>query len=436
MSWSQQELLRFLAHAEPATQEKIWSGMSHADVRAFAWTWSTFRHEAQQPPPGDWRVWLLLAGRGFGKTRTGAEWVLEQARKMPDGRIALVGATIEEVARIMVEGESGILRCAPPDEKLNWSTTRQELRFPSGAIAQAFSGASGESLRGPQHHLAWADELGKWRDADNAWDNLMLGMRLGEMPRVLVTTTPGNGALLKRIREAEGTVERSGRTRDNLYLPPAFLQAMEAAYAGTRLGRQELNGELLEEAEGALWTRDLLDSRRLAPAPLGCTRVVVGVDPPATSTGDACGILVCGLASDGRGVVLADASCSGERPNGWARKVVAAADSWGAELVVAESNNGGDMVVQVLREQAAMLAVKKVHASRGKVARAEPIANLFESGKCWLAGFFPELEDELTAFTPGGYTGSGSPDRADAMVWAMSELMLRKGAGVPRVRAP
>ena len=261
----------------------------------------------------------------------------------------------------------------------------------------------------------------------------MMGMRLGARPRVLVTTTPGNTGLLKRIKTLPGVEVRGGRTRENVDLPPAFIEAIEAVYAGTRLGRQELDGELLEEADGALWTRDLLESRRLMPGPLGCIRVVVGVDPPATAEGDACGILVCGLTREGRGVVLADASCRGERPDGWARKVVAAADSWGAERVVAEANNGGDMVLSVLRGAAPMLAVKKVHATRGKAARAEPVAALCESGRCWLAGFFPELEDELTGFTPGGYTGRGSPDRADAMVWALSELMLG-GGGTPMVR--
>jgi phage terminase large subunit-like protein len=426
-------LLRRLSREPDEIKRRVWAALSPADVRAFAWAWDAAAGKNQQEPSGDWRVWLLLAGRGFGKTRSGSEWILEQARRNPGARIALVGATLEEVARVMVEGESGLLGCNPPGEKLKWSSSRSELRFESGAVAHAFSGADGERLRGPQHHFAWADELGKWRDPDNSWDNLMMGMRLGARPRVLVTTTPGNTGLLKRIKTLPGVEVRGGRTRENVDLPPAFLEAIEAVYAGTRLGRQELDGELLEEADGALGTRDLLESRRLMPGPLGCIRVVVGVDPPATAEGDACGILVCGLTREGRGVVLADASCRGERPDGWARKVVAAADSWGAERVVAEANNGGDMVLSVLRGAAPMLAVKKVHATRGKAARAEPVAALFESGRCWLAGFFPELEDELTGFTPGGYTGRGSSDRADAMVWALSELMLG-GGGTPMVR--
>ncbi len=427
-------LLRRIAREEQEIHEKVSRALSPADLRAFAWAWESHVTDLQQTPHGDWRVWLLLAGRGFGKTRTGAEWVLEQARRTPEARIALVGATQDEVARVMVEGESGLLRCAPPDEEPKWSASRGELRFANGALAQAFSGADGERLRGPQHHFAWADELGKWRDPDNSWDNLMLGLRLGERPQVLVTTTPGNTGLLKRIRDGAGVVVRSGRTTDNLNLPVAYLEAMRAAYDGTRLGRRELHGEILDEADGALWTRDLLEARRAGPvSPLECSRVVVGVDPPGTATGDACGIVVCGL-RDGRGLVLADASCSGERPGGWARRVVAAADSWGADRVVAEVNNGGDMVEAVLRGEAPALAVRQMRASRGKGVRAEPVAALFESGRCWLGGFFPELEDELTNMTPSGYVGRGSPDRADAMVWALTELMLDAG-GAPLIRS-
>ena len=426
--------LQWLADTTPLQRARVIRHLGGGNVRALAWAWKSHALDGQLEPDGDWRVWLLQAGRGFGKTRTGAEWVLEQARNCPEARIALVGANIDEVIRVMVEGESGLLRCAPPDEEPNWLVTRHELRFRSGAIAHAYSGANGDGLRGPQHHFAWADELGKWSDADNAWDNLMMGMRLGTRPRVLVTTTPGNGRLLKRIMEGKDVKLRRGRTADNLHLPPAFIEAMEAAYRGSRLGRQELDGELLDEAEGALWTRDLLDRCRVHAGDIGeMKRVVVGVDPPASRTGDACGIVVCGLTGDGRGLVLADASVSGEGPTGCARRVVVAAEAWEAEKVVAEVNNGGDMVETVLRQVDSNLPVRKVRASRGKAARAEPIAAMFEVGKCGLAGFFPELEDELAAMTVAGYSGSGSPDRADAMVWALTELMLGK-AGEPKVR--
>jgi phage terminase large subunit-like protein len=427
------ELLWLLSRAPDEVKAAVWSELSPSDVRAIAWDWSTHALKRQREPEGDWRVWLLLAGRGFGKTRIGAEWVLKQARNCPDARIALIGATIDEVARIMVEGDSGILRCAPPDEAPDWLVSRHELRFRSGAIAHAYSGGNGDGLRGPQHHFAWADELGKWSDAESAWDNLAMGMRLGPRPRVLVTTTPGNSALLKRIMAEPGVELRRGRTADNVHLPRAFIEAMEAAYRGSRLGRQELDGVIVDEAQGALWTRPLLEKCRTKVSTEDLRRVVVGVDPPASSTGDACGILVCGLTSDGRGLVLADASVSGQGPSGWARRVASAAEAWQADRVVAEVNNGGDMVESVLRQVEPALPVRKVRASRGKVARAEPVATMFEVGTCGLAGFFPELEDELSAFTAAGYLGSGSPDRADAMVWALTELSETR-SGVPRVR--
>ena len=413
---------------------EIWAALTAEDQEALLVDFSHFAHQGQLAPPGDWRIWLMLAGRGFGKTRAGAEWVLGHARRNPKLRIALVGGSIDEVARVMVEGDSGIIACAAPGEQLDWSISRSELRFPSGAVAHAFSGCHGDRLRGPQHHLAWADELGKWADPDAAWDNLMMGLRLGPRPRVLITTTPGNVRLLKRIQKLDGVVHSRGRTVDNPHLPAAFIEAMEAAYRNTRLGRQELDGVLLEEADGALWSRELLEQRRSPlPAEAQLARVVVGVDPPARDNGDACGIVVCGRLQDGTGLVLADASVAAEGPRGWAAKVTGAALAWRAERVVAEANNGGQMVAEVLRAVDACLPVKLVHASRGKGARAEPIAALFESGRCALAGHFPQLEDELTALTVAGYTAGGSPDRADAMVWALSELMLGP-TGIPRLR--
>lgn len=427
-------LMHWLGRADDHERLRVFNALDAGDRMTLAYHWDWQAHENQREPEGEWRVWLLLAGRGFGKTRTGAEWVLEQARAVPDARIALVGGSLEEAARVMVEGESGILACAAPDEKLDWRSTRHELRFPSGALAQLFSGADGDRLRGPQHHFAWADELGKWKDADAVWDNLMLGLRLGERPRVLVTTTPGNPGLLERIRALPGIAERSGRTIDNVHLPESFLSAIQAMYGGTRLGRQELEGVVLGEAEGALWTRALLERCRSGPvAEAAVQRVVVGVDPPAGENGDACGIVVCARLADGTGAVLADCSAVGLSPDGWARVVSEAASQWGADKVIAEGNNGGAMIEQVLRTVDCSLPVTRVWASRGKAARAEPVAALFEVGRVRLAGMFPALEDELSALTVAGYTGRGSPDRADAMVWALSELML-KGGGEPRVR--
>lgn len=428
-------VLREVANAPKWLRDKMpLDQLSKADQRGLAWAWASFRRETQEPPTGDWSVWLLQAGRGFGKTRVGAEWVLEQARLNPGCRIALVGATIDDARRIMVDGESGILACAPPGEEPRWFPTRNEVRFKSGAVATLYSGAKGDGLRGPQHQFAWADELGKWSDAGEAWSNLQLGLRLGETPRAIVTTTPGNDELLKEIGAQAGTVVTGGKTAENLDLPEAWHRRMEALYRGTRLGSRELDGELSGEAEHALWSRDLLDRTRLRGGDWGePARVVIGVDPPATSNGDACGIVVCGKAADGRLLVLADLSCRGLSPAGWAARVAEAASVWSADKVVAEANNGGDMVLQVLGAADFHLPVAKVHASVGKVARAEPIAILFENGKAALAGRFPELEGELCYLTTRGFEGKGSPDRADAMVWALSELAGERKK-VPRAR--
>ena len=418
------EVLRQVANAPRWLREKMpLDRLSKADQRALAWSWTSFERESQRPPSGDWSVWLLQAGRGFGKTRVGAEWVLGQARNNPGCRIALVGATIEEARRIMVDGESGILACAPPGEEPRWLASRNELRFKSGATATLYSGANGDGLRGPQHQFAWADELGKWSDAGETWSNLQLGLRLGDRPRTVVTTTPGNDSLLSEIAEQAGTEVTRGRSADNLDLPEGWHKRMEALYRGTRLGLRELDGELTGEAEQALWTRDLFDRTRVRGGEWGePVRVVVGVDPPASSGGDACGIVVCGKVADGRLLVLADLSCRGLSPAGWAGKVADAAAAWGADKVVVEANNGGDMVLQVLGAADFHLPVKKVHAAIGKAARAEPMATLFENGKAGLAGRFAELENELCHLTTQGYEGKGSPDRADAMVWALTEL--------------
>ena len=417
-------VLREVANAPKWLRDKLpIEQLSKADQRALAWAWASFQRDSQKPPPGDWSVWLLQAGRGFGKTRVGAEWVLEQARRHPGCRIALVGATIEEARRIMVEGESGLIACSPPGEEPRWCASRGELRFKSGAVATLYSGANGDGLRGPQHDFAWADELGKWSDAAEAWSNLQLGLRLGDHPRSVVTTTPGNDALLVEIGAHVGTVTTRGRTAENLDLPEGWHVRMEALYRGTRLGARELDGELTGEAEGALWSRETVEQSRVAGEDWGAPeRVVIGVDPPATSTGDACGIVVCGRVPSGRLLVLADLSCRGQSPSGWAERVAEAAAVWGADKVVVEANNGGDMVLQVLGAADFHLPVTKVHAHLGKSARAEPMAILFENGKAGLAGRFPELEQELCHLTTSGYEGKGSPDRADAMVWALTEL--------------
>jgi phage terminase large subunit-like protein len=392
-------------------------------------------HGGQFEPDGDWRVWLLMAGRGFGKTRAGAEWVSARAREAPGARIALVGATREDVAKVMIEGRSGLLAVARTGEAPLWVPSRGIVFFDSGAEGHVYSAQAGEGLRGPEHDCAWCDELAKWERGAAAWDNLQLGLRAGERPRVMVTTTPRPLALLRGIEADPATAVTRGRMLDNAHLPEAAVAEAYRRYGSSRLGRQELEGVLFDDVEGALWTPALIEeSRRPASGP-DHARVVVGVDPPAGVDGDACGIVVCALARDGIAEVLADLSVGGLSPEGWARRVAGAAAAWRAHRVVAEANNGGKMVESVLRGADVALPVKLVHAADGKSARAEPVAALFEAGRAKLAGQFPELEDELCALVlGGGYEGKGSPDRADAMVWAMTELMLGERRAAPGIR--
>lgn len=413
-------------------------GLNVAQKREFARRWYGFENDGQREPLGDWRIWLIQAGRGFGKTRAGSEWVSQIARDIPDARIALVAATHADGMRVMIEGPSGLIAVARDHEPVRWVRERRELRFASGAIATLYSSEAGEELRGPEHHAAWCDELAKWRRGEAAWDNLMLGMRLGERPRTLVTTTPRTNAVMRRIKAAPGIAETFGRTRDNLHLPGNYVEAMLLSYGGTRLGRQELDGDMLEDVEGALWTRGLVERCRVAADDIGKpARVVIGVDPPATAHGDACGIVVAALLRDGRLAVIEDASVERAPPGVWAQAVASAAARWDADRVVAESNMGGEMVENTLRQADCTLPVVPVHASVGKARRAEPVAIAYERGQVVHAGVFGSLEDQLCGLqVGGGYAGSGrSPDRADACVWALAALLegLKKGT-VPAVR--
>jgi len=424
-----------LALLPEGERARLVASLPMGHLRTFNEWWERWAHAGQCWPEGDWRVWLIRAGRGFGKTRAGAEWTSHMARDNPNARIALVGATIEDVRRVMVEGAAGLLAVARDGERIEWRKQAGELLFPSGARAFVYSAEAPDKLRGPEHSFAWCDELAKWRSAPGevAWDNLLMGLRLGDDPRVVVTTTPRPVKLMRRVMAMPGCHETRGRTRDNPHLPRSFVEAMTADYAGTRLGRQELDGELIDDVAGALWTRALIERRRVRKAP-ELARVVVGVDPSASVGGDACGIVAVALGRDGNAYVIEDASIAGASPEGWAQAVAACAARHRAERVVAEKNQGGAMVASVLRAADAGLPLTLVHASRGKSARAEPVALLYEAGKAWHAGAWPALEDELCGLQAGGgYEGPGrSPDRADALVWAMSALMLgRRGeAGV------
>ena len=398
-------------------------------------SWRFWRRNDQFEPQGDWRTWLVMAGRGYGKTRMGAEWVSALATQYPGARFALVGATLNEARQVMVEGESGLL-ALPFAERPEWEPSLRRLTWRNKATATLFSAAEPESLRGPQHDFAWADEIAKWPNGIKAWDNLMLGLRLGQHPRIMATTTPRPVPLLRRLVLEKGVAITRGRTADNdMHLPPEYLASVRAAYAGTRWGRQELDGELIEDAAGALWSRDLIERQRVSSAP-DLKRIVIGVDPPVSENGDACGIVAVGMGEDKKAYVLADHSIAGASPERWARAVAAAVDLWQADRVVAEDNQGGNMVETVLRAADLAMPIKRVHASQRKSVRAEPIAALYEARRVFHTAAFPEMEDQMCGLVSGGgYEGPGrSPDRADALVWALTELMLGKAERTPRVR--
>lgn len=433
--------LVWLMSLREAQRNEILSSFSELEREELRYHWELWARSRQLAPPGDWRIWLICAGRGFGKTRAGSEWVRQVARRDPGARIALIGATLPEVRSVMVEGESGILACCSPKFRPRFEPSLRRLTFPNGAIATIYSAAEPETLRGPQHSHAWCDEIAKWETAggraESAWDNLMLGLRLGDTPRVLATTTPRAVPIMQKLLDGEAggeTVVTRGKSEDNASnLPPRFLRDIRSKLGKSALGRQELDGEMLLDIEGALWPRALIEAyREEAGVPL--TRIVVGVDPPASAKGDACGIIVVGLGEDRAARVLEDCSVKRPSPERWARAVADAADRWCADRIVAEANQGGAMVESVLRAAQVNMPIRLVHASRGKTARAEPVAALYEAGRVRHVGAFPALEDEMTGLDiGGGYKGPGrSPDRADALVWALTELMLGS-RGQPRV---
>lgn len=389
---------------------------------------------SQRPPPGDWGIWVILAGRGFGKTHAGAEYV-HAAASQGARRIALVAPTLDLARAVMVEGESGLLARVPPGMTLSWQPHAKRLLWANGSEARIFSGAEPDGLRGSQFDLAWGDEFAHMVRGEDTVMNLRMATRLGPNPRILLTTTPLPLHWLKALIAEPDVVVTRGATHDNrANLPRAFLARLQRRYGDTAMGRQELAGEIVEDIEGALWTRALIERQRVAIAP-PLARVVVGVDPPAA--GGTCGIVVAALGQDGRAYVLDDASVSAQRPENWARAVVAAADRWQADRVVAEINQGGTMVTSVLKSQDVALPVIEVRAARGKVARAEPVAALYGEGRVIHAGVFAALEDELCGLTHDGrYAGPGtSPDRADALVWAISLLLLGQRAALPGVRS-
>lgn len=388
--------------------------------------WQKWARDAQKPPPGDWTTWLIIGGRGSGKTRAGAEWVRGLAARGVTP-IALVGETMSEAIAVMVKGESGLMRVTPEAERPRLIGTT--LLWPNGVVGSMLSGSDPERFRGPQFAAAWSDEVGKWPNAEAAWDMLQFGLRLGERPRQLATTTPRPTKLLKRLLADEQTVVTRMTTEENKkHLADAFLQAVVARYRGTVLGRQELEGELIDDLPDALWSRAMF----LPAVEVELERIVVAVDPPVTggAKSDACGIVVAGRAGE-RAVVLEDRTIKG-RPLTWARRAVAAFHAHGADAIVAEVNQGGDLVQQVIAQVDANVPVRAVRANRGKWLRAEPVAALYAQGRVLHRLGLTALEDEMCAFGADGMSEGHSPDRVDALVWALTELMLSHVE--PRVR--
>ena len=382
-----------------------------------------------------WRSWLILGGRGAGKTRAGAEWVRGIARADRKARIALVGETEHDVRSVMIEGVSGLLAIHPSRERLKWNPTRRRIEWPNGAVAEIFSAENYESLRGPQFSAAWCDELAKWRHAEATFDMLQFGLRLGARPRQVITTTPRPIALLKKLMADPSTaLTRAGMVVNALNLAPSFVEHVLTRYGGTRIGRQELDGEIVEERADALWTRAGLESCRVVAAP-ELTRIVVAIDPPASAKkgSDACGIIAAGRAGDGTIYVIEDASIAGATPQGWASRAIALWRKLAADTLIAEVNQGGDMVSAVLKGIDAEVPVVATRATRGKYHRAEPVAQLYEQGRVKHAGTFPALEDEMCDFGLDGLSSGHSPDRLDALVWAVSALTFA-ARPLPRIR--
>lgn len=405
---------------------------TEADALLYDWRGFLARPD-QVEPPGDWQVWLALAGRGWGKTETGAQWIRDRV-KQGARMIALVAETQKDLEEVMV---ARILAVHPPHERPTVRYRPVRMTWPNGAVAYGYNGTEPNQLRGPEFDTAWVDELAKYRYARETWDMLQFTMRGTALePRQIVTTTPRPIEVIKAIVSGqEGKVHVTrGRTMDNrANLAASFIERIQARYAGTRLGRQELDAEILGDLPGALWSLATLDTYRLREAPK-VGRIVVAVDPAVTATeaSDEHGIIVAGISDDQRGIVIEDASMSGS-PKEWASRAVALYRSWGADGIVVEVNQGGDMVAHTLRTVDPNVNVIEVRASRGKHVRAEPIAALYEQGRVAHVGAFPELEAQMTQMTVAGYKGDGSPDRLDALVWALTDLFPDMTDRVPDV---
>lgn len=409
-----------LRDMDPATKGALLSTLTDEEATALLYDWRFWARPNQIMPDSDWITWLIMAGRGFGKTRAGAEAVREAIETHGCMRVALVAKTAADARDVMVEGESGLMSVFPPGMRPNYEPSKRRVTWPNGAIATCYSSKEPDQLRGPQHDFAWADEPAAWIYPQETWDQLMFGLRLGEFPRCVATTTPKPIGLVKMLLDDPTCVVSSGTTFENAAnLAPAFYHTILTRYEGTTLGRQEIYAEVLSEIPGALWSR--ADIRR-ASVPDDLVRVVVAIDPAASSNdgSDQTGIIVAALGADGYGYVLEDRSLRAS-PDGWGRAAVDAYQLWNADLVVGERNNGGEMIEHVIKTVEPTVNYKSVFASRGKQTRAEPIAALYEQGRVFHTSVFTDLEDQMCTWVPGQ---ADSPDHLDAMVWAFTELML------------
>ncbi|MEZ5334381.1 MAG: terminase family protein [Methanolobus sp.] len=400
--------------------QKILSDLSDDEIQQLEYDWKFWARPNQLSPAGDWQYWLVLAGRGYGKSRTGAEWIRERVESGKARRIALVAPTAADARDTMVEGESGILSVCPPWNRPVYEPSKRRLTWPNGAIALLFSAEEPDRLRGPQHDTAWCDEIAAWKYPEKTWDMLQFGLRLGDDPRAAITTTPRPIPLVKNILNDTSTHVTRGSTYENLSnLAPAFIDVIISRYEGTRLGRQELNAEILDDNPDALWTRQMIEDSRVSKVP-NLLRIVVGVDPAVTSNEASAdtGIVVAAADEHGEYYVLGDYTIHAT-PKKWAQEIIAAYYKHSADRVIGEVNNGGELVEYTLRTIDPNVSYRSVRASRGKQTRAEPISALYEQGKCHHVGSFPALEDQMCDWVPG--EGS-SPDRVDALVWALSEL--------------
>jgi phage terminase large subunit-like protein len=418
------------------TPREIHDALSPRERLALRYCWPAHRRPlfrrddgtwgGQAAPPGQWVVWLVSAGRGFGKTRLGAEWIRDRAMRFPGTRWAIVGETADEARKVMLKGESGLLSVCAPWEKPHFNFTDQSLEFPNGSSVYLYSAEKPEKFRGPQFHGAWLDEFPKWRRMREAWDHIRFGVRLplrGDRPRVVITTTPRPNKLLREIRARASTVITTGSTYENqANLDQSFLDELEN-WKGSKLGQQEIYGIQYDEAPGAIFLASWIEKARVKEAPR-MRRIVVAVDPTSSDTdrSDETGIVVAGLGEDGRGYVLEDASirCT---PDRWARRAVDAYKHWGADCIVAETTMGGDLVPSMIKLVDSRVPVKIKGGNRGKVSRAEPVAALYEQGKVSHVNGFDELENQMVNYVLGARE---SPDRMDAMVYAVSELLLPK----------